>query len=902
MAQASPSIFNLDLTRFLGSPQLSTYTSDDENHHPSINELAARREIEERNSMVWNWLPDDPLDHEEFPEAEDLSRIQTSKEKQSDCGYWAPFEKATENRGLSNQVYFRNVGDLKQDDYRIIASNHNWGDAPRLYSILNTEERFQPESSQAAIERYGRMVDDTDSAASRASTRGTRRLSLPDPDNLKRGRADSGDQHPQGRDGLLAPVPTWSTELSPSSDSAIMPWGQRITPVGTPQAQIEPHNSASLASPQGPVSWSCLSSLTPATSPKSSVSPLAVGNAMNDRETQSDLLRSGSLDRSRTTRLCLYKGSWRDSGLGLESPSCSPSPETRYQAEAGYAATGYGNGENLGPGCFRSSMYTGGCPSPYSISDCDGSSHADLPIPNIGDVGDSIKPGPHENILEMQNTTEINNCHTQTATECDNNDSKGGEDVILRSDPRPGEDEPKPATRKGDLGIKIRAESEPQKDCEPLVQASVRTRRQVGFARVKIDILSLSWPLKAPPPEPSEDERSTDDGFDESEAAFQDLCEPEGNLTFQDQSLGDSGDSSSSSRDRNNNLHSNRVGGTGSGDKNDRRKRPRQKSPEKSSQRRESRFACPYQAYEPSQHCFRPGPRNPNGGCAGIQRLKCWKAFEMRDKATAHSAQSETCEVKEEPAGDRCMCLEDEGEIEKLGCSGSAEEIWWKIFRLVIPDMLGQTPEHLRCNYSPYYMRLNPSFMIPGLTFPNASFQPDQPNMLGSTLESFDYATQAVQSNHSNMDFGILSTTGPPSHTVYVPLLDAQQPLASTEPIQYSTGSQSGVLSLAPDSNQQTSTQTIHTLQSSESTTPTSGGALDQTQLRRNHERLKVRYSQAEMEIGELQEASRLARADLGRVDAIIDDLLDIESLSSAVYERLSEVSNIVLSAKRKLR
>ncbi|KAF4462084.1 kinase-like domain [Fusarium albosuccineum] len=576
--------------RDIGSPQLSTYTSNDENHHSSVNELTARRKIKERNSMVWNWLPDDSLDHEELPEAEDLSRTQTPKEKQSDCGYG-------------------------QDDYMIIASNHNWGDAPGLYSILNTEERFQPESSEAAVEKYGRMVDDTDSAAPRTSTWGTRRPSLSDPD-VEEGRM-----------------------LSPTSDSAIMLWGQHITPVGTPQPQIEPHNNRpSLTSAQGPVPWSCLSSLTPATSPKSSFSHLAVGNAMNDREIQSDLLRSGSLGRPRTTRPCWYKGTWRDSGLGLESPSCSPSPETRYQAEAGYAATGHG-----------------GCPSPYSISDCDGSSHADLPVPNNGDVSDSIKPGPQENILGVQNTAEVNNCDTQTATERDNNDSKGGEDAILCSDPSPDDDEPKPATRKEDLGIRIRAKPEPRKDCEPLIHASVRTRRQKGFARVKIDILSLSWPLKAPLPEPSEDERSTDDGFDESEATFQDLCEPEGNLTFQDQSLGGSGDSSS-----------------------------------------------------------------------------CWKAFETRDKATAHSTQSETCEAKEVPTDDRFMYLEDEGKIERLGCSGSAEDIWWKIIRLVIPGMLGQTPEHLRCDYSLYYLRFDPSFMIPGLTFPNASFQPDQPNVPGS--------------------------------------------------------------------------------------------------------------------------------------------------------------------------
>ncbi|EXA39985.1 hypothetical protein FOQG_01122 [Fusarium oxysporum f. sp. raphani 54005] len=60
---------------------------------------------------------------------------------------------------------------------------------------------------------------------------------------------------------------------------------------------------------------------------------------------------------------------------------------------------------------------------------------------------------------------------------------------------------------------------------------------------------------------------------------------------------------------------------------------------------RPPRFACPYQAFEQFQVCFRPGPRNPNGGCASIQRLKqhlyrrhmrpyrctrCWQSFEKK--------------------------------------------------------------------------------------------------------------------------------------------------------------------------------------------------------------------------------------------------------------------------------
>lgn len=34
------------------------------------------------------------------------------------------------------------------------------------------------------------------------------------------------------------------------------------------------------------------------------------------------------------------------------------------------------------------------------------------------------------------------------------------------------------------------------------------------------------------------------------------------------------------------------------------------------------RLSCPYQAYEPWHECLKQGPRNPQGGCAGVYRLK----------------------------------------------------------------------------------------------------------------------------------------------------------------------------------------------------------------------------------------------------------------------------------------
>lgn len=76
----------------------------------------------------------------------------------------------------------------------------------------------------------------------------------------------------------------------------------------------------------------------------------------------------------------------------------------------------------------------------------------------------------------------------------------------------------------------------------------------------------------------------------------------------------------------------------------------------------------------------------------------------------------------------------------------------------------------------------------------------------------------------------------------------------------------------------------------------------DQTQLRRNHERFKARNSRAEAENSELRENNRCARADLGRVDSVLDDLLASEDLPSHVFDKLSEVSEILLLIKSRIR
>lgn len=131
-------------------------------------------------------------------------------------------------------------------------------------------------------------------------------------------------------------------------------------------------------------------------------------------------------------------------------------------------------------------------------------------------------------------------------------------------------------------------------------------RRQVGVAKIRVELLSLGRP----------------DCFSESE---------------EDKPVdGDDGqhrDNSSNNSGSDENQSNTCTGGSGGPPGDD------VKDPSKSDGKRNdrpgdntddppenikavARFACPYQAYEPFLDCLQRGPKNPKGGCDGIYRLK----------------------------------------------------------------------------------------------------------------------------------------------------------------------------------------------------------------------------------------------------------------------------------------
>lgn len=146
---------------------------------PSVKEMAAQREVDERNQDVGKWLTE-KLDEASAPLDKTLQGTTDVDQTQPSDDYI--HMGSTENKFIPGQTYYSGEGGpMTQTDFDIIASDDKWGDIPMVHSIRSPGNgaRHQPQTSQAAIEKFEKMFRDTDSILSRAATWGTRRRSLP---------------------------------------------------------------------------------------------------------------------------------------------------------------------------------------------------------------------------------------------------------------------------------------------------------------------------------------------------------------------------------------------------------------------------------------------------------------------------------------------------------------------------------------------------------------------------------------------------------------------------------------------------------------------------------------------------------------------------------------------------
>ncbi|KAK5663297.1 hypothetical protein OQA88_3725 [Cercophora sp. LCS_1] len=144
----------------------------------SMNELAAKRKVDERNEQVSDWVattpvlgPDPATINQPPPRPDDIAD-DTLPKGEIDAN------AETENVPVSGQTYYTGKGgELTEEDVDLIRRNRNWEAAPLPFEIARS--RYQPQTSQAAIEKFERACRDNDSVVSMAATWGTRRRSLP---------------------------------------------------------------------------------------------------------------------------------------------------------------------------------------------------------------------------------------------------------------------------------------------------------------------------------------------------------------------------------------------------------------------------------------------------------------------------------------------------------------------------------------------------------------------------------------------------------------------------------------------------------------------------------------------------------------------------------------------------
>jgi len=268
----------------------------------SINESATQRDLDERNQEVGEWL-------KRSTHSSDSAATTPARPNVEDDGI-SPREIAlgdrTENKPIPGQTYYSETGGpITREDLEIMRQGHTWENAPVPFSISQSNSgAYQPESSQAAIDRYDRMCRDNDSIVSRAATWGTRRLSLPsiidadvqvagnlfkklslsrgdtrrpsilgnirslvrkpsnsgkrsrpEPDDASSFMTESSTERKDSQIKLAppSPKPGWSRKQSvPSINTAFVDVGSRIASIGTTHARTSSVSATPITSPKSP--------------------------------------------------------------------------------------------------------------------------------------------------------------------------------------------------------------------------------------------------------------------------------------------------------------------------------------------------------------------------------------------------------------------------------------------------------------------------------------------------------------------------------------------------------------------------------------------------------------------------------------------------------------------------
>ncbi|KAK4105874.1 hypothetical protein N658DRAFT_416967 [Parathielavia hyrcaniae] len=273
----------------------------------SINDLATQRGVDERKQGVSEWL------ERSAPLAESTRTHQQPAEVPNDGDDNIPAREIalgnmTENKSVPGQTYYVETGGQPtSEDLALMRQGRNWDDPPLAFSISQPDSAaYQPQTSQAAIERYLRRCRDNDSIVSRTATWGTRRFSLPsmvdndevqvagnllkklsinrgegrrpsilqglrglarkasvnsskrnrpEPDDASSLKTDSSTERKETQAKLAPPSPRpgWSRKQSvPSINTAFVDVGSKAASIGVTHARTGSVSAAPMTSPRSP--------------------------------------------------------------------------------------------------------------------------------------------------------------------------------------------------------------------------------------------------------------------------------------------------------------------------------------------------------------------------------------------------------------------------------------------------------------------------------------------------------------------------------------------------------------------------------------------------------------------------------------------------------------------------
>lgn len=306
----------------------------------SINQLAAGRQLVERNAEVAAWVSEASRKTVDLPfgvvgfspsSSASIAPADEVNTKTDDIAW----DDSTENKFVPEQPYYRtdlHSRPITQEDLDVMHQTAPWFNAPRIHEISQNGHANQPQTSQDAMEKFERMCRDNESMVSRAATWGTRRRSLPsvaDVDGVTSGsffkrlsisRGDSSSsprrasflhripsivrmpstgqrpkRRPSNADESSSDEPP-QTDRRQSKDSLVPPsrtssWGMKTKP--TPNINTALYSMAKSAASIGTSQVLSGSISTPSvTSPKSSFGLPQVKNPLRSQRSKTELPKS----------------------------------------------------------------------------------------------------------------------------------------------------------------------------------------------------------------------------------------------------------------------------------------------------------------------------------------------------------------------------------------------------------------------------------------------------------------------------------------------------------------------------------------------------------------------------------------------------------------------------------